>query len=154
MVPPPDENIHGPIVSRLTRLLITELNRLGNPGQLFFPREGIWTYYPDTWLEPDLFYLSGESIVRYKDRPRSSADLVIEVISVSTADYDRFTKADSYAALGVQELWLVDPYTRQVEAKINEGNRWGTVTLFREGEEIGSGVIPGLRISVAAIFSE
>ncbi len=33
---------------------------------------------------------------------------MIEVISPGSAIYDRNTKADTYAALGVKELWLVD----------------------------------------------
>jgi Uma2 family endonuclease len=154
MSPPPSEETHDPFASRLNELFILELNRLGNPGKLFFPRSGIWTYFPDTWLEPDLFYLSNESIARFKGKARTSADLVIEVLSPGSADYDRTTKADTYAALGVKELWLVDPMTRTVEMRLNEGNRWGATRLYREGEEITCEVIPGLKIAVAAIFSE
>ena len=37
----------------------------------------------------------------------TSADIVFEVLSRSTANYDRTTKADTYLALGVRELWLL-----------------------------------------------
>lgn len=154
MVPPPDEYTHDPPVSRLNRLLDRELARLGDPGRIFVPRSAIWTYYPDTWLEPDLFYLSNESIVRFKDKPRTSADLVIEVLSPGSADYDRTTKADSYAALGVKELWLVDPQTRTVEVRYNEGKRWAESRVFHEGENIACRVIPDLKLSVADIFAD
>ncbi|MBI1987242.1 MAG: Uma2 family endonuclease [Nitrospinae bacterium] len=154
MVPPPDEKIHDPVVSCLNRLIIRELIRLGEPGQIFFPRSGIWTYYPDTWLEPDLFYLSRESLSRFKGKPRSSADLVVEVLSPGSADHDRLTKADSYAALEVKELWLVDPGRRTVEVRLNEGKRWKEAYRYGEDEEIPCRVIPGLRIAVADIFEE
>ena len=139
-------------MSRLIRLFEKELVRLEEPGQLFVPRSGIWTYYPDTWLEPDLFYLSQESMARFKDKPRTSADLVIEVLSLRSADYDRLTKADSYAALEVKELWLVDPETRSVEARHNEGKMWSKIHRYGEGEEIACREIPGLMVAVAAIF--
>lgn len=154
MVPPPDEKIHDPIMSCLLRLFERELMRLGEPGRIFVPRSGIWTYYPDTWLEPDLFYLSRESIARFKDRPRTSADLVVEVLSPSSADHDRLTKADSYAALEVKELWLVDPGTRTVEVRHNEGKRWKEAYRYGEGEELSCRVIPGFSIAVADIFEE
>ncbi len=154
MVPPPDEHVHDPIVSNLNRMLVLELHRLGDRGFLMVPRGGIWTYFPDTWLEPDLFYLSPASAAAFKNKSRSSADLVIEVLSPSSADYDRKTKADTYAALGVKELWLVDPETRNIEARVSEGKTWGTTTQFREGEELLCSAIPGLRIPVSGIFSE
>lgn len=154
MVPPPDERIHDPVMSCLISLIGKELTRLGEPGRIFVPRSGIWTYYPDTWLEPDLFYLSRENMARFKDKPRTSADLVIEVLSPGSADYDRLTKADTYAALEVKELWLVDPKRRTVEVRHNEGKRWKEVHRYGEGEELSSRAIPGLTIAVAAIFEE
>jgi Uma2 family endonuclease len=43
-------------------------------------------------------------------------DWVCEVLSPSTAAFDRSRKADLYAELGVSYLWLVDVTTRQIEA--------------------------------------
>jgi hypothetical protein len=43
---------------------------------------------------------------------------------------------------------------RTVEVRLNEGKKWGEPRLYHEGEEIACQAIPGLRISVAAIFSE
>lgn len=154
MAPPPDEHVHDPIVSRLIQLLTGELTRLGWPGRIFVPRSGIWTYYPDTWLEPDLFYLTNESIARFKGKPRNSADLVIEVLSPGSVDYDRTTKADSYAALGVKELWLVDPPARVVEVRYNKGTAWKESCVFHEGENVVSRVIADLKLSVAEIFAD
>jgi Uma2 family endonuclease len=153
MTPPPDERVDDPVVSRLNRLFIAELLRLGQPGELFFPRSGIWTYYPDTWLEPDLFYLSKESIERFKDKPRTSADLVIEVLSPGSIDYDRTTKADSYVALGVKELWLVDPQLRTVEVLRNDGKRWAKAPTLNDGDVVTSSVVSGLTISVSDILA-
>lgn len=42
-------------------------------------------------------------------------DLVVEVLSPSTAKNDRWQKAHAYAALGVPEYWIVDPMNQTVE---------------------------------------
>ena len=42
-------------------------------------------------------------------------DLVVEVLSPSTAKNDRWQKARTYAAHGVPEYWIVDPMNQTVE---------------------------------------
>jgi len=154
MPPLPDEFTHDPVVSCLCQLLIEGLSRLGRPGIILVPRSGILTYHLDTWLEPDLFYLTNESVQRFKGKPRTSADLVIEVLSPGSSDYDRTTKADSYAFLGVRELWLVDPDERAVEVRYNSGKAWVEARVFRKAEQIASHVLAGLQLSVADIFAD
>ncbi len=61
--------------------------------------------------EPDLLFVA-------KDRAHiitnegifGAPDLVIEVLSASTASYDRGPKFRAYERAGVHELWLIDPY--------------------------------------------
>ncbi len=106
MTPPPGY-LHDNVVSRLNRLISEYLITSGDNGTIYFPRAGIWRT-PHTWLEPDLFYVSAETQSQMDPEYRTTADLVIEVISPGSAIYDRNTKADTYAALGVKELWLID----------------------------------------------
>src|SRR5881296_65234 len=119
MTPPP-EYTHDNAVARLNRLLIAELIRLDDKGTLFAPRAAIWTS-DRTYLEPDLFYLSKDTEARLDPERRTTADLVIEVISPGSAIYDRNTKADTYGALGVRELWLVDETAQTVEGRRRTG---------------------------------
>jgi Uma2 family endonuclease len=64
------------------------------------------------------------------------------------------TKADSSAALGVKELWLVDPQTRTVEGRSNEGKRWVESRVFHEGDTMACRIIPDLKLSVADILAD
>lgn len=49
-------------------------------------------------------------------------DLVIEVISPSTADRDRSVKLDRYRLYGVPEYWVVDPGEGTIEVwRLAEG---------------------------------
>jgi Uma2 family endonuclease len=151
MTPPP-QYTHDNAVKRLNRLLILELARLGDSGSLYAPRAAIWIN--STYLEPDLFYVSPETEATLDPEHRTTADLVIEVISPGSAIYDRNTKADTYAALGVKELWLVDEVEQTVELRMLEGDRYGAGSFFSDGDFLTSLVIPGLRIEVRKIFED
>jgi Uma2 family endonuclease len=150
---PPPEYTHDNIVTRLIRLITLELARLGVSGKLYAPRAAIWTS-ARTYLEPDLFYISAETEARLDPGHRTTADLVIEVISPGSAIYDRNTKADTYAALGVKELWLVDEIKETVEVRTLAGSRYAEGIVVTKGEQLKSGVIPELVIDVTRIFED
>jgi len=105
-------------------------------------------------LEPDLFYVSADTEARLDPERRTTADLVIEVISPGSAIYDRNTKADTYAALGVKELWLVDEIKETVEVRTLRGDRYVEGTLFAKGDQLMSTVVPEMTIAVTDIFED
>ena len=68
------------------------------------------------YLEPDLVFVRADRTAILKDRGVEGApDLVVEVLSPSTAGRDRTIKRERYAAFGVAEYWVVDARTRRVE---------------------------------------
>jgi len=152
MTPPPGY-LHDDIVTRLIRLLTMELVRMGNPGKLRVPRAAIWTS-ARTHLEPDLFYVSTETEAQLDRKQRTTADLVIEVISPGSAIYDRNTKADTYAALGVKELWLVDDGEENVEVRTLTDKGFAPGNVFAKGELLKSLILPNLAIEVTRIFED
>src|SRR5947207_2587578 len=116
MVPPPDPP-HGSIDSRLKMSLIKFMLENDIKGEVLHPREGIYKdIQTATYLEPDMMYVS-ERLVGRKGKRRTSADIVFEYSSKSTATYDQTTKADTYLALGVRELWLVDTDSLLIEVR-------------------------------------
>jgi len=150
---PPPGYAHDYSVARIIRLITEELIRLGIKGRLLTPRAAIWTN-ERTYLEPDLFYLSKETEARLDPERRTTADLVIEVISPGSAIYDRNTKADTYAALGVKELWLVDETAETVELRTLAGDRYLEGHLFVKGDRLHSLVIPDLSVEVTKVFED
>ena len=152
MVPPPDPP-HGDFDARLKASLIVFLAARGNPGSVYHPREAI--YINDTYLEPDMMYVSHDLRARMGKR-RTSADIVFEYLSKSSGNYDRTTKADTYLALGVRELWLIDADNRMIEVryKIMKGSfpDW-QVVQYRKGEWAESRVLEGWRVSVDELFA-
>ena len=154
MVPPPDPP-HGDLDSRLNSSLIRFLDNHGSPGRVYHPREAI--YVDSTNVEPDMMYVSNELAAQMGKR-RTSADIVFEYLSKSTAVYDRTAKADTYLALGLRELWLIDPVRVTIEvrhsvAAATAGGwpRW-EVIVYSRGEEAESRVLPEWRVSVDKLF--
>ena len=152
MTPPPGYK-HDNAVSRLNRLLSQHLTQSREPGTLYVPRAAIWTNR-NTYLEPDLFYVSSETEAHLEPDHRTTADLVVEVISPGSAIYDRNTKADTYAALGVKELWLVDEVQQCVEVRVLEGDRYAEGAILETQDVLKSSVLPGLSFQVGKIFGD
>ena len=150
---PPPEYTHDNIVTRLNKLITLELVRTAAGGKLYVPRAAIWTD-KNTYLEPDLFYLSAKTEATLDPQHRTTADVVIEVISPGSAIYDRNTKADTYAALGVKELWLIDEIRENVEVRVLENQRFREGKQFVKGEHLISRVLPELSVPVTNLFQD
>lgn len=156
MVPPPDPP-HGDVASQMNDLLVTFLKANNINGKVHFPPEPIYVRAEgSTYLEPDLMYVSHELRERMGTK-RTSADIVFEFLSRSTKVYDRTTKADTYLALGVRELWLVDPWNDIIEvrhaSKIGEIPVW-TVLSYSHGQSAKSRVLEGFEVPVSDFFAD
>lgn len=150
MAPPPEYR-HDRLFGLLNFLLALHLSEIGRPGTLYSARAAIWTS-SNTYLEPDLLYVSNELEATFENNRRTSADIVIEFLSPGTALYDRTTKADTYGALGVRELWLVDGVAQTIEIRYQTGGGFGEREVFSETETVVSRVFPTLALPVSQIF--
>jgi len=149
MVPPPGVP-HSVVVSRLNLICAAYVTAHPDRCMLFVPRAAVWTL-EDTYLEPDLFLVTPERLSAHPEG-LPSADLVVEVLSPSTAVYDRTAKADTYAALGVRELWLVDHERCQIEQRVLDDTRWRIAGTWSGGAVVESAVFPGLRVVPDEVF--
>jgi Uma2 family endonuclease len=138
------------------RLLVDYQTNIGDKGRIYLPRAGL-VREPNSWLEPDLFYVGAETDAHSDPKyPQyfSTADLVIEVISPSSAIYDRNTKADTYAALGVKELWLIDEASGIIEMRTLQGDQYGASVVFERDDCLKSNVLPGFEVKVSSVFGD
>lgn len=66
-------------------------------------------------FQPDILFISAEKLsVVQRGKVRGAPDLVIEILSPGSENYDQHKKRDVYERFGVQEYWIVDPETKQV----------------------------------------
>ena len=148
MTPPPDFP-HNEAAADLNEALRAEIKRCGYKGKVYVPRAAIWVD-DDTHLEPDLMYISDELKGELRPGHRTRADIVVEILSSRTALYDRTTKSDTYRAMGVREMWLVDLESKEIEVRSFEMNK---TSIYKTDEALCSGGLPAIRIPVGALFT-
>src|SRR6266566_8749142 len=144
----------SPLVKTYTLQEFWELPEPGDHSKLelinsiFAPRAALWID-DDTYLEPDLMYVSDELKAQMTPGRRTRADIVVEIVSPSNAEYDRKTKSDTYRAMGVREMWLVELERKEVEVRCFET---GKTAVYKLGDVLRSEVLSKLEIPVAAVF--
>ena len=84
----------------------------------------------------------------------AAPDIVIEILSPSTAKMDRLRKFKLYEQAGVKEYWIVDGASGFVEVYIHDGNKFLRNAYCDEGDIIKSTVLEGFEITIDDIFKE
>ena len=114
VTPPPSIRHH-----RLTKRLFKALEPLlvdSGRGELFWAPVGVEFPTAGEGVEPDLLFVSNERRETVKtDWIRGAPDLVVEILSPSTASRDRGIKRQLYERHGVTEYWIVDPEGNSVD---------------------------------------
>jgi Uma2 family endonuclease len=155
IVPPPSSQ-HGRVIAFLNRSLVLHNHQTQTDGNVYHPREAIYVEQVwGTYLEPDMMYISTEKEGRMGER-RTSADIVFECISESSSIYDRSTKADTYLALGIKELWLLDPDNQTIEirkAQLKDGTPFWERRLYASGDAAESSFLEGWAVNVTDVFA-
>ena len=100
---------HHRVSYRLQSALRQVLEHPGH-GEVFYAP--LLVEFPGTGdrVQPDILFVSNErrGIITEK-AVKGAPDLVVEILSPSTAHRDRGIKLDLYARRGVREYWIVDP---------------------------------------------
>lgn len=114
-VSPPPKLPHQWVSGRLFLALSDLLVRPGL-GWVFYAPTGV--EFPDTdeGVQPDLVFVARDHPGRLtEDGIRGAPDLVVEILSPSTARRDRTVKRHLYQRQGIAEYWIVDPEAKQIE---------------------------------------
>jgi Uma2 family endonuclease len=115
---------------------------------LWSPADISWS--DDTLVQPDLFVVAPEEANAREWTDVRTLRLVVEALSPSTEQHDRFQKRRLYQEEGVGTLWLVDSVKRVVEVWTPD-RQFPTI----EGERLTwqpAGADAPLVIEVAALF--
>jgi Uma2 family endonuclease len=110
---------------------------------------------PTKVVVPDLLVVRNERRSIFAERGVEGApDLVIEVLSPSTAKHDRTRKRRFYAKNGVREYWIVDVVANSIEVLelIDGGLSYREHGWYGPGDTAKSAFID-LEVSVDALFA-
>ena len=104
-------------------------------------------------VQPDLLFVSYERAhIVTRENIQGAPDLIVEILSPSTAERDRTLKLDLYARHGVKEYWLVDPNTKTVMVLLLSEHRFEAVGTYGEGQTLDSPTLAGFSLNLAGQF--
>lgn len=107
----------------------------------------------DVVVQPDILFVSNERRDIIKEAAIiGSPDLVIEIVSPSSASYDTIEKREVYEKYGVNEYWLVFPQEKAVEVLTIEKGIYKEFCKARKTGIVKSNVIEGLTVEIKEIF--
>lgn len=108
--------------------------------------------------EPDICYWNKETASTFDDDQmvQPAPDLVVEILSKSTAKFDKGIKFEDYAAHGVREYWIIDPVRQSVvQYQLDEPTMaFATVATLFIDDTLSSLTVPDFTIPVRAIFDK
>ena len=81
-------------------------------------------------------------------------DLIIEILSPSTARKDLDYKFSLYEEFGVEEYWIVHPVEGSVIMNVLENGRYKTLRARAKGELLNSVLFPELTVDLEAVFDD
>jgi len=104
----------------------------------------------DTVVQPDLivicdyYKLGGTGC-------KGAPDLVIEILSPSTATHDKWVKFNLYQRSGVREYWIVDPDSKTVSVHVLKDGIY-TAAAYGVTDNAPVSVLPGCEINLQDVF--
>lgn len=104
----------------------------------------------DTVVQPDVLVVCDPSRLDRRG-VRGAPDLVVEVLSPSTASHDHVRKRQIYERAGVKEYWLVHPNDRMVTIYRLIAGAYGKPDGQALQGETAVGVLPGVVIAWDAL---
>jgi Uma2 family endonuclease len=150
MVPSPIP-AHQDVLQNLFRVLDVHI-RNQDLGKVYLaPLDVILS--EESVLQPDLLFISKERLHIITERNIQGApDLVIEILSPSTAERDKGLKQKLYAKFGIQEYWLVDPDKKVIEVmSLGEGG-FESTGVYQEEATLDSPLLKGISMDVREVF--
>lgn len=105
----------------------------------------------DTVVQPDLTIVCDPKKI-VKRGCKGAPDMVIEILSASTAGYDQITKLRAYQKAGVREYWIVNPGEKAVQVYLLRDGEY-MVRTYLDEETVPAAVLNGLEVDLVELFS-
>lgn len=151
MMTPAPETAHQGIIGEIYRYLCSQIVDTKRGLVLTAPVDVVFA--EDTQTQPDVLVLLKEHLERLQEkRVLGAPDLVVEVISPSSATYDRLVKHNIYEQAGVSEYWLVKPKVQTIEVFVLETGKYRSLGVFKGEQCLTSQIVPDVTVPVSQFF--
>lgn len=103
------------------------------------------------WLIPDLIIVCDPNKIK-RSKIVGAPDLVVEIISPSTAKIDRLDKRLAYQRAGVKEYWIVDPANQIIEVYLLKNHSLELHNVYSRENSITVQILENLTLDLSIIF--
>jgi Uma2 family endonuclease len=150
MAPAPNR-FHQEISRNLEFLLMKYLEE--HPvGVLYHAPFDVYLTETDVFQPDILIVLNEHRHILTEVGAEGCPDFVVEILSPKTRRLDLENKTRTYARVGVQELWIIDPETLEVLVYQFSRDLSGPVRKLRTHDALTSPLFPGFHADVRAVF--
>jgi len=130
---------------------VYDLERQGK-GKVFFAPLDVYLAESETY-QPDVIFISeARSKIIGEKKIEGAPDIVMEILSPSTAYYDLRHKKYIYCKSGVKEYWIIDPIERVIEVYENKDRQFMLSGQARHNGKVTSLLYPELQFDCGKIF--
>ena len=151
MVPAPNRK-HQKVLGRL-HIELSRFNQEHELGEVYVAPFDVWLSDTDV-VQPDVLFVSrAREHTLTDENVRGAPDLVIEILSPSTADRDLGYKHDLYGRHGVLEYWIVDPMAETVAVHRQRDGRLELAETFGRGDTLRTALLNGLQLKLDDVFA-
>lgn len=150
MSPSPNP-IHQQIIVELTTLFQNYVSKYGS-GYVYVSPIDVFLKENEVY-QPDIIFISTERKNIIEEKIKGAPDLVVEVLSPSTAYYDLTHKKNIYEETGVKEFWVVDSEGKTVEIYENVNKTFIPFSRARISGIVTSKVLTELKIEIDKLFT-
>jgi len=121
-------------------------------GEVFYAPMGVY-FDDDNIPEPDLIWVAENSRCKIGEKLlEGPPDLIVEILSPSTARNDKVEKFQLYEKFGVPEYWIIDPTHKLIEVWVLDGGRYVLQGVYGVGDRFNSVALGGKTVEVKLIF--
>ena len=114
---------------------------------------GVWmTPDEQEHVEPDITVVCDREKIHTKGYV-GVPDLIVEVLSASTAFKDKTVKLHLYRKSGVREYWIIDPSNEIVEVYQLHDRTFGEPQIYGKDAIVKVGIFEDLSINLVELFS-
>ena len=142
---------------RVLRELILEIGNFlkGKPCEVFAAPLDVRLFYEedesdDTVVQPDIVVICDDEKKGYEGC-RGAPDLAVEILSPSNTAIEMERKLNLYREAEIKEYWIADPKNKHIRVYRLANGRY-EMEAYSAGDTLRSAALPGLTISLSAVF--
>lgn len=148
----PAPNTEHQRISRKLEIRMVRFVEEKNLGEIFDAPYDVYLDKENN-VQPDILFISKERLYIIGDNNVQGApDLVVEIISESSAYRDTIQKKRLYARFGIKEFWIVAPREKMIEVYSLKDGKYHLITTYFYNDTLKSHILRGFEVELKEIF--